>query len=119
MPRLRVVRDRGWVDKLRAYRIPLDGAEVGRISEGGELRREIGEGHHVIEARIDWCGNQPLGFEAQPGEQVVLVRSGLRSWRSMLGLFYVIFNPRGYLTLELEREEDGQGDGGMGMNARE
>ena len=103
MPTLKVVRDRGWVDKLRQYRILVDGVEIGRLAEGGMLHHEISVGAHVIEARIDWCGSLPLRFEAQPREQVVVVRNGLHGWRMLLGPLYVIFNRRGYLTLELEQ----------------
>jgi hypothetical protein len=107
MPTLTVVRDKGWADKLRQYRIVLDGVEIARLGEGGELRREISEGPHVIEARIDWCGSQPLRFEAKLGEQVVLVRSALRGWRMLFAPFYIIFNRQGYLTLELQRSGNG------------
>jgi len=97
-----VRRDKGSANKSRKYRILLDGVEIGRIAEGSELREEISEGPHELEARIDWCGSHPLQFDVQAGEQVVLVRSALRGWRVGLAMFYVIFNRRGYLHLELQ-----------------
>ena len=103
MATLTVRRDKGYADKIRKYRILLDGVEVGRLAEGAVLREEISEGPHVVEARVDWCGSPPLQFDAQAGEQVVLVRSALRGWRVMLASFYLIFNRRGYLHIELQR----------------
>lgn len=107
MPTLTVRRDKGFADKLRKYRILLDGVEIGKLAEGTALRQDISEGPHVVEARVDWCGSQPLEFDARAGEQVAVVRSALRGWRIMLVFFYVIFNRRGYLTLELQQRKAG------------
>lgn len=101
MPTLTVLRDKGWVDKLRKYRIMLDGVEIGKLGEGAALHKQLTDGPHVIDAKIDWCGSQPLRIEAQSEDKTVLVRSALRGWRVLLAVFYVIFNRRGYLILEL------------------
>ena len=103
MTTLTVHRDEGWADKLRKHRILLDGVEIGRLGERDELMHQVSEGRHVIEARIDWCGSQPLSFEAKAEGVVVTVKSALRGWRVLLLLFYIIFNRRGYLTLELSQ----------------
>jgi hypothetical protein len=103
VPTLTVLRDRGFIDKLRKYSIFVDGLEAGQVSDGGALHLQITPGHHVVEAKIDWCGSRPLHFYAQLEHEVVRVRSGLRGWRFFLVFFYVIFNRHGYLTLELVR----------------
>ncbi len=105
MATLTVRRDKGYADKMRKYHIVLDGAEIGRIAEGEVLRKEVSEGPHVLEARIDWCGSPAFEFNARAGEEVVLVRSALRGWRMSLGLLYVIFHRRGYLEIESGSEE--------------
>jgi hypothetical protein len=83
MATLTVRRDKGYADKFRKYRIRLDGLEIGQLAEGTVLCQDINEGPHVVEAKIDWCGSQPLDFHALAGEQVLLVRSALRGWRWM------------------------------------
>lgn len=103
MPTLTVQRDKGRADSLRKYRILVDGKEVGKIGEGEILRQQIIPGRHVIEAKIDWCGSQPLQFTAKSKDRVVLVRSQLRGWNLLIALFTIIFNRRGYLKLELIR----------------
>ena len=107
MATLTVRRDKGYADKLRKYRILLDGSEIGQLAEGAILRQDISEGPHELEARVDWCGSQPLGFDAVAGDQVVVVRSALRGWGVMLALWYTIFNRRGYLALELQQRSAG------------
>jgi hypothetical protein len=107
VPTLIVRRDKGYADKIRKYRILLDSVEIGQLAEGAELCEQISEGPHVAEARIDWCGSQSLEFQARAGEQILVVRSSLRGWRVILALFYVMFNKRGYLVLELQQGSAG------------
>jgi myo-inositol catabolism protein IolC len=103
MTTLTVQRDNGWADKLRKYRILVDGVEIGRLGENEKLFHQVGEGLHVIDARVDWCGSRPLKFEARSEDLEVTVKSSLRGWRVFLALFYVIFNRHRYLTLDLRR----------------
>ena len=103
MPTLTVRREKSWADKIRKYRILVDGLEVGQIGGGDMLRQWIENGPHVIEAKIDWCRSQPFLFETQSEDHVVHVRSALCGWRVLFSLFYVVFHRREYLTLELVR----------------
>lgn len=103
MPTLTIQRDRGWADKIRNYRIILDGIEIGQLEEGGKLHEHITEGSHLIEARIDWCGSQPLRIDAGSVDKAVFVRSALRGWRLIFPIFYILFNKNRYLILDLVR----------------
>ena len=103
MPTITVRRDKGWADKMRKYRILVDGAEIGQLGEGEVLRHEISDETHSIEARIDWCGSRRIPFQAQSEDLVFLVRSALRGWRLQFTLFYIVFNRRGYLILDQQQ----------------
>jgi hypothetical protein len=85
------------------YRILVDGVEIGRLGEGATLAHQVSEGPHVVQATIDWCGSQPLNFEAKSEDLVVTLKSALRGWRMFFIGFYVFFNRHGYLTLGLGR----------------
>jgi hypothetical protein len=103
MATLTLRRDKGWADKIREYRILIDGAEVGRLGENDVLHHELSDGPHLIEARVDWCGSQPLRLEAASGDSDILVRSALRGWRVLFPLINIVFNRRGYLLLERQK----------------
>lgn len=103
MPTLTVTRDKGWADKVRKYRILLNGLEIGRIGEGELLQLQIPAGSHAIEARIDWCGSRLLRFDVDTDDIGIVVRSALRGGRVFLGLWYITFCPRRYLAPEFAR----------------
>jgi hypothetical protein len=101
MPTLTVRRDRGWVDRFRNYKIVVDGSEIGRLAEGDLLRQEIATGSHVIEARIDWCGSQPLEFEASSEDLTVLVANATQDGGVLSTIYFLAFKRRNYLCLRL------------------
>ncbi len=98
MPRMRIRRDTGWADKLRAYRILLDGQELGRIKQGETQEFEVSAGSHEIVAKVDWCSSAPMTFDLDESGAEFEVASNLRGARVFLAL-PMIFNPRGWLTL--------------------
>jgi len=80
MPRLVVTRPTAFRDRLRAYRIFVDGTNVGDVRAGGQVELEISPGRHRVEARVDWCSSTPLSVEAS-GEPIRLeVGSDWSSW---------------------------------------
>lgn len=101
MPTLIVHRDRAFADKLRRYRLVLDGVEVGQLREGSQLEVPLARGAHVLEARIDWCGSRPLHFDCDGADVRVHVSSTLRGWRLLFALRTVLRQPRDYLQLRL------------------
>jgi hypothetical protein len=95
-----VHRDGGWNDVLRAYRIVVDGREVGGVRRKGEIRVPLEPGVHTVEAKVDWCGSPPVTVAAGPGEQVeLLVRNGLEGWRAFLVFVTVFWRTDQYLEL--------------------
>ncbi|GAA1366279.1 hypothetical protein GCM10009661_18720 [Catellatospora chokoriensis] len=56
-----------WRDRLRAYRLVVDGYEVGEIRRGQVLRVQVSPGRHEVQARIDWTGSKRWVFDAVEG----------------------------------------------------
>jgi hypothetical protein len=61
-----------WMDRLRDYRMLVDGEEVARVANGAEARIPVEPGPHIVQMRIDWCGSLPLAVDVAPGETRVL-----------------------------------------------
>lgn len=100
MPTLTVKRDWGWADKIRGYKILVDGQPVGVLKQGETIVCPIGRGPHTVEARIDWCGSPRLSIEVGDDDCSVLVRSNLRGIRLMIAMWYVVIQRKRYLCIE-------------------
>ena len=63
-----VSRDSGYADRVRDYRVMLDGAEIGRIGNGGEKSFEIAPGHHQLVIKVDYSAPSasPLAHRSRP-----------------------------------------------------
>jgi hypothetical protein len=64
MPTITITRDRPLRrDRLRRYRVLIDGEPAGWIRRGTTEGFEVTPGQHVVQMRIDWCGSPPLTLE--------------------------------------------------------
>ena len=97
MGRLRVHRDPNvWADRLRAYRLVVDGRERGAIKEGETLEIELPPGDHSVWMKIDWARSRKLMVS---GEQDVELRCRGHANRWLTLLYLTIWCDE-YITLE-------------------
>lgn len=96
--KLRVRRGYGWADKLRGYKILVNGAEVGVINHGSVFELEVPSGSLIIQGRIDWCRSSPLKVKVDPGQTIEIVISN--DWPLLLALWAYTFGSRNLLTLK-------------------
>jgi hypothetical protein len=54
-------------DRLRSYRVELDGEIIGRLRSGACTDFHIEPGHHRIRMKGDWTASQTLSFEIKKG----------------------------------------------------
>jgi hypothetical protein len=60
MSQLTIARGSAWGDKLRPYRVFVDGKSVGEIRESSEITVPVTTGKHTVQLRIDWCASPEL-----------------------------------------------------------
>jgi hypothetical protein len=96
-----VSRDGGYADRLRDYRVLLDGAEIGRIGNGAAKRFEIRSGQHQLMIKVDWGRSNIVAFDIGENQSArFLCGSNLRGWRIVLAVYYMSFGFRNYLWLK-------------------
>lgn len=78
-------RGGGMQDILRAYKIFIDGREMGAIKANEEKTFELKYGEHVIQFKIDWKGSKLLEFQLNDDKPIVRVEC---SCYSKLGTTY-------------------------------
>lgn len=97
---IRVTRTTSYADRIRAYRIVIDGQEVARVRAGQSVDIPATLGAHTVVARVDWCGSPTLNCNTHQGEVIQLeCGSNLRGLRVFLAIVYTLFLHNQYLTL--------------------
>jgi hypothetical protein len=111
MTNLTVVRDSGYADRLRAYKIMLDGVVIGTIRNGETKTFPIIPGSHSLSLKIDWCGSKPVKFTAADSTSVAFdAKSNLRGPKILGALWRSVFAWNSWLLLE-QRTSDSQSGG--------
>jgi hypothetical protein len=97
---IKLSRDAGYADRLRAYRVLVDGVEIGRIGNGETKSFETVTGRHQLAIRIDWCTTGAIDFLAVQ-DQIATFHCGsnLRGAKLLLGIYYALFARSKYLWL--------------------
>jgi hypothetical protein len=95
---VRIVRRSGYADRIRSYKIFINGTVAGSIARDSVLDLEVPSGTLTIEARIDWGRSRPLTIEAVPGKRIDIEVSN--HWGALLALWAITFGYRSYLMLK-------------------
>jgi hypothetical protein len=95
----------GWPDRIRRYRLLVDGKAVASLKRGQSVSVPVQPGHHRIWMRIDWCRSRILDVELGDNERIVLTcRSGVRLRLLLFPVYLTVLRAR-YIGLEEERRE--------------
>jgi hypothetical protein len=101
MALLKVVRECGYVDRLRAYQVVLDGQKIAGIRDGETKEIPVSAGEHLLSLKIDWCGSKTIKFLVADGDTATFyAKSNLGGAKVFLALWYVFFDRHSYLLIE-------------------
>ena len=97
---IRVTRTKSYADRLRAYRILVDGVECARLHAGDSIDIPVASGSHTVIAKVDWCGSTPVNLTTDSNSTTTLeCASNLQGLRIFLAIFYITLFRDQYLTL--------------------
>jgi hypothetical protein len=101
MASLTIVRDSGYADRIRKYKVVIDGVVVGHVSNGETKEFPVSAGCHHLCMKIDWCGSKLIEFTATEREAVTFrARSNLRGFKLFGALWFILFDRNSYILLE-------------------
>lgn len=100
---LKIKRIPAFANKLRAYKVLLDGEQVGRIKEGQEIEVPVSPGRHRLHLKIDWCWSNVVEFTA--AEQDIFFECGAslrgkKFWLPFIEVWYITAKRKQYLWLK-------------------
>jgi hypothetical protein len=90
-----------WLDRLRAYRVLIDGEEVGAVRDGGSCVVWVRPGVHRVELRVDWARSEPRAVEVSRGRTVKLACRGPSQFTVP---YWLTWGRRRYLRLDVAEQ---------------
>jgi hypothetical protein len=100
--RIQICRRRTpWTDRLRTYKVRIDGEEVGDLQHGDEQTFEVQPGRHEIQLAVDWGRSQPVQLELAGEDQAQLLCHGRNPF---LALYWITAGRNRYIALNLAAE---------------
>ena len=104
MALLRIVRDSGYADRLRAYKVIVDGNTAGEIRNGETKEFPISSGQHDLALKIDWCGSKTIRFTITDGEVLTFdAKSNLRGPKLLTAPWCALFAWSSWIVLTEQR----------------
>lgn len=104
---LRIVREPVSMDRLRSYKVIIDGEIAGVIKNGESKEFPISSGQHELSLKIDWCGSNTIRFVAAEGDVLTFdARSNLTGLKMLAAFWYVCFKRSSYLLIEQRCKEE-------------
>jgi len=97
---LSIKREASWANRLRKYKVILDGEEVGSIGESGTFEYPINPGLHTLYLQIDWCRSNKLEFEIENNEILKFKCGGVRNFKFFAIIWYITFKRTSYLWIK-------------------
>ena len=88
-------------DRLRNYKIIIDGQNYGEIGNGETIDIDIESGQHTMYLKIDWCRSNKIDFHVLDNEILEFeCANSMRGWRILFNIIYITFLRNKYLTLK-------------------
>ena len=98
MPKIEVTRSaKKWPDRLRAYKVVINGQVVGDLRQGDAIHAPVEAGRHDVWITIDWCRSPAVTLDLGAGEVARLECAP--NARALLALLYITIWRERYVSL--------------------
>jgi hypothetical protein len=82
-----ITRKAEWLNRLRGYRVFIDGIESGKVKNGSSEEFAADAGLHKVQCKVNWYGSREFEVQTNPGEvSYLLVKSGMK----FFWIFYIL-----------------------------
>ena len=100
MSQLIIRRGHAYRDKLRDYKVLVDGEVVGKVSDGGEFTHELTAGEHKVQCKVDWCSSpEPIVTVPEEGSLNMTVAP---NGGALTAGIQALLEPKNYLKLTVD-----------------
>jgi hypothetical protein len=97
-----VIRPKQFADRLRAYKLYIDGKPVGKIKAGQEVCLSIPQNSSKLLAKIDWCSSNEFDLSAiKENEKLEIVNTmSEKAWIPFYIIYLTTVGRKKYLRVE-------------------
>ena len=97
---IRLKRQSGYMDKIRKYKIFMDGVNIGEINDGEMKELNGSPGKHTIHLSIDWCKSNKLEITLKENEVLELeCGNSMKGFEILLSYLYITILKNSYLWI--------------------
>lgn len=90
-----ISRDNQYADRIRSYKIMIDGRYYADIENGETRRIDINPGYHMIHLTIDGGRSNRVDFHISEGETIKFqCGNPVKGWRIIFAIFYLLFRSK-------------------------
>jgi len=94
-----ISRYSGYTDKLRAYKVVLDGKVIGEVKDGQKFVFNSLPGKRELFLKIDWCQSNVVEFDGGHDSEFEC-GSSLCGLKILLAIIYITFFRKRYIWLK-------------------
>src|SRR5687767_8729157 len=87
----------GYRDRVRSYKVKIDGTEHGTLPAGGTVEAAVVPGRHEVRVTIDWTGSPVVAVDVPPGGTAELYAEPAGS---AIAAIWQLWTPHSYIRLE-------------------
>lgn len=84
-------------DSLRAYKVFIDGEQVGKVHSGETQIFDVAPGAHEVQLKIDWVASPVIVADLAPGEQATF---HCKPRDPITGMWFTFFSRDRYVQIE-------------------
>lgn len=94
------MRERAMMDYFRAYKILVNGKQVGTVKNGMDFKLEVTPGNYLIQLQIDWCYSNSVEIEINNENVILKCGNNFKGKGVFKGVFNVLGAKGDYLWLK-------------------
>jgi hypothetical protein len=91
MATIRIKRTSEYNNRLRNYKIFIDGQQVGTIANGETIDFPSTVGNHFVTAKIDWCSSPEISIDVKENHTNTLKVGGFKNAQFLVPLGFGLF----------------------------
>lgn len=86
MATIKIKRTSEYNNRIRDYKIFIDGQEAGTIANGETKDFDTTVGQHIVTAKIDWCSSPNISINVKENQSCNLIVGGFRFGKLLMPL---------------------------------